>query len=88
MEWAGEEYMIGSCKQREKFKVCAMSSWQLWRPAKVLVLFLLFGYFVSKIFDSSMKLQEHEIGVSFERIREEFVEERALCYFDSLAKAI
>ena len=88
MEWTGEEYMIGSCKQREKFKVCAMSSWQLWRPAKISVLFLLFGYFVSKIFDSSVKLQEREIGVSFERIREELVEDSALCYFESLAEAI
>ena len=55
------------------------TSWNLWRPAKVLILLLLVGYFVSRIIDSSRKLQAREIGVSFERIREELVEDSALC---------
>ena len=55
------------------------SSWSMWRPLRVLVLFLLVGYFVSKIIDSSRKLQDQKIGVSFERIREELVEVSAHC---------
>ena len=52
-----------------------MDSYRLWRPVKGLVLLLLFGYFVTKIIESSTKLQKREIGVSLERIREELVEE-------------
>ena len=64
------------------------TSWNLWRSAKVLILLLLVGYFVSRIIDSSRKLQAREIGVSFERIREELVEDSALCYFNSPAQII
>ena len=56
-----------------------MNSRLLWRPAKVLVLLILTSYFITKIIDSFEKLQGEEIGVSFENIREELVEESALC---------
>ena len=56
-----------------------MNSQLLWRPAKVLVLFLLTTYFIIKIIDSLKKWQDKEIAVSLESIREELVEERALC---------
>ena len=62
----------------------AMTSCRFWRPIRVLITFLLIGYFVSKIIDSSRKLQKGEIGVSFERIREELVEGSSLCYSSSL----
>ena len=50
-----------------------------WRPIRFLVLSFLVTYFVSKIIDSSKKLQKGEIGISLERIREELVEESPLC---------
>ena len=64
--------------------IFSMTSCRFWRPIRVLVTFLLIFYFVRKIIDSSRKLQNGEIGVSLERIREELVEESSLCYSSSL----
>ena len=60
--------------------IFAMTSCRFWRPIRVLVTFLLIFYFVRKIIDSSRKLQNGEIGVSLERIREELVEESSLLF--------
>ena len=60
-----------------------MKSCRFWRPLRVLVMVLLVGYFLSKIIDSSSKLQMGEIGVSFEKIQEELVEGGALCYYSN-----
>ena len=54
-----------------------------------MALALLVGYFVLKIIDSSTKLQQREIGLSFGRIREELVEGSrdyycVINYFESL----
>ena len=52
----------------------------LWRPIRFLVLAILVGYFVLEVIDSWSKLQQREIGLSFERIREELVEGSHNCY--------
>ena len=46
----------------------------IWRPLRFLILFLLVSYFISKLIDSSRRLHEAEIGLSFKKIREDLVE--------------
>lgn len=47
---------------------------------RVLVLALLLGYFVTKVVDSTTKLQEAKIGTLFRRITKETVEGRSQSY--------
>ena len=53
-----------------------------WRLARLLVLFSLIGYFITKIIQASEKLQKGELGISVERRKEELVEGSFLeCHF-------
>ena len=52
----------------------------LWQHIRLLALALLVGYFVRKIIDSSTKLHQSEIGLSFGKIREELVEGSRDCF--------
>ena len=45
-----------------------------WRPARLLVLLSLVGYFITKIIQASEKLEERELGISVDRRKEELVE--------------
>ena len=57
-----------------------------WRPARLLVLFSLVGYFITKIIQASKKLQEGELGISVDRRKEELVEGSNFSYFTFLIK--
>ena len=63
----------------------ASSAMNFWRPARLLVLFSLVGYFITKIIQASKKLQEGELGISVDRKKEELVEGSTfcICYFTS-----